>query len=503
MSAMLGTFDMPMSDYPNDDVLMHTHSSDPWAPQEDGIMEEDNITPFTALHKSSMMELNSTHTLSMSGDQMFYSETGPADLAIEVEMDDYTEDGNAEYEMLDDLNLIAEDVPEIQDVEVVDVQSSADSSLSEIPRPPQIAPVEAATIVSTTTHSESIDAAITSDSHSEPKEKNFESADGEAKSATSTHDNVGDATDTKPLPDDGPTASHKDSENVQHTHEVGQATPIVEDTLADGEPSQSEVPVPKASGSETVDSADTAHLGNFTPQTAEDTITVQATVEDHQEVELNSTENHEGEARTSTQQESVLQESEPPAPNPHEIAEGVYIEPPPGVLLNAWFTPNPCPLFNRPLPSGVATPQVEGDGTADILLHDRPTMFYEPLSSLFAALREEELFAKQEELQQVELVLAVETLQLSVSEDNIYSREISLHDIHLLHESFHTGPLRMELQHLSPRFITRYHELQDHLQRVGEDDVTDIASAVPASNSLDSQMSQIAKKLKLRMSNHL
>lgn len=47
MSTMLDTFDAPMSDYTNDlDVLMQAHSSDPWPPLDDGVMEEDPLSSF-------------------------------------------------------------------------------------------------------------------------------------------------------------------------------------------------------------------------------------------------------------------------------------------------------------------------------------------------------------------------------------------------------------------------------------------------------------------------
>ncbi|KAJ6618306.1 hypothetical protein B0H10DRAFT_1795606, partial [Mycena sp. CBHHK59/15] len=48
--------------------------------------------------------------------------------------------------------------------------------------------------------------------------------------------------------------------------------------------------------------------------------------------------------------------------------------------------------------------------------------------------------------------------------DNVYAREVTLHDLNVLHDgSDITGPLRLRLKSVVPRFILRYHLLQDQV----------------------------------------
>ncbi|KAF8965274.1 hypothetical protein BDZ97DRAFT_799283 [Flammula alnicola] len=68
---------------------------------------------------------------------------------------------------------------------------------------------------------------------------------------------------------------------------------------------------------------------------------------------------------------------------------------------------------------------------------------------------------------EAELVLDAVDLQLTISEDNIYAREVSLHDLNVLHDvSGINGLLRMRLYASAPRFITRYQHLQDEVSRL-------------------------------------
>ena len=49
----------------------------------------------------------------------------------------------------------------------------------------------------------------------------------------------------------------------------------------------------------------------------------------------------------------------------------------------------------------------------------------------------------------------------------MHSREISLHDLNILHDgSNFAGPLRLHLHAIVPRFIIRYYALQDQIQRL-------------------------------------
>ncbi|KAK7043797.1 hypothetical protein VNI00_008409 [Paramarasmius palmivorus] len=153
--------------------------------------------------------------------------------------------------------------------------------------------------------------------------------------------------------------------------------------------------------------------------------------------------------------------------DPHEISEGVFIEPPPGVLLSLANVDEPdvC-IFNQPNHPETSAAAVTAQSHM-ILLGNRPTLYYEPLSVLFDALRQDEYIANLYDLSQTELLLEAYDLQLVISEDNIFSRETSLHDLHLLHDgSDITGPLRLRLQSVMPRFIVRYRLLQDQILRL-------------------------------------
>ncbi|EPQ58251.1 hypothetical protein GLOTRDRAFT_136999 [Gloeophyllum trabeum ATCC 11539] len=169
--------------------------------------------------------------------------------------------------------------------------------------------------------------------------------------------------------------------------------------------------------------------------------------------------------------------------DPHQISEGVYIDPPPAVLLAlpAGSTPSECCLFNQPSSSsGTSSPAEEHDSApADYLLflHQRPVLYYEPLSDVFDALRREEHLTSIPELMTGELSLDAYDLQLVISEDNVFAREISLHDLNALHDGFGlAGPLRLRLSFSAPRFILRYHELREQLGRLNIEE-----SAQPAS----------------------
>ncbi len=108
--------------------------------------------------------------------------------------------------------------------------------------------------------------------------------------------------------------------------------------------------------------------------------------------------------------------------DPHEISDGVYIDPPPTVLLSlppsAEF--GECCLFNLPplstrqSPSSSAKPDT-GDAPR-LLLQERPTLYYEPLSAVFAALRQEEGIQSMHGFSEAELVLDAYDLQLSIPE---------------------------------------------------------------------------------------
>ena len=106
--------------------------------------------------------------------------------------------------------------------------------------------------------------------------------------------------------------------------------------------------------------------------------------------------------------------------DPHEISDGVYIDPPPAVLLSFSLADDEFELylFNHPATeSGASTPAAEHRSEQfKMLLHDKPTLYYEPLTSVFDALRQEPEIARIPDFTNGELVLHAYDLDLSISE---------------------------------------------------------------------------------------
>ncbi|KAK0210329.1 hypothetical protein DFS33DRAFT_1378311 [Desarmillaria ectypa] len=152
--------------------------------------------------------------------------------------------------------------------------------------------------------------------------------------------------------------------------------------------------------------------------------------------------------------------------DPHEISDGVYIEPPQAVLLSFpdFDHPDVC-LFNQPsVASSSSQPEQQ---EYSLLLEHHPTLYYESLSAVFSALREDEYFAGAIDLSTAELVLDAYDLQLVISEDNKYTSEVTLHELNIIHDASEiSGPLRLRLHTVTPRFILRYRQLQDQVARL-------------------------------------
>ena len=179
--------------------------------------------------------------------------------------------------------------------------------------------------------------------------------------------------------------------------------------------------------------------------------------------------------------------------DPHEISDGIYIDPPPPVLLSLQLSESEhsevC-LFNQPSTrvgsqGSEEDPDPSEQATVPLLLHHRPTLYYEPLVNVFEALRQEEYITQTPEFAEGELVLDAYDLQLVISEvssfidvmcsinqslhlqDNVHAREVTLHDLNVIHDgSDLQGPLRMHLHLSVPRFILRYHTLRDQIARL-------------------------------------
>lgn len=109
--------------------------------------------------------------------------------------------------------------------------------------------------------------------------------------------------------------------------------------------------------------------------------------------------------------------------DPHQLSDGVFIDPPPPVLLSV-STGNQrteCCLFNQPQPrSRSQSPNAYASTSTArdvaLLLSQRPTLYYEPLNSVFEALRQEEAVNSDAEFLDGELVLEAYDLNLRISE---------------------------------------------------------------------------------------
>jgi len=141
---------------------------------------------------------------------------------------------------------------------------------------------------------------------------------------------------------------------------------------------------------------------------------------------------YENEAPVTALESTEIGEPDRPAPeshevgeednsDPHEISEGVYIEPPPPVLIELPSTSDQpvCALFNGPPGSLLDDVEVNASGIKapyTILLQSRPTLYYETLNEVFDALREEDRIQTLTEFVEGELVIDAYDLQLVVSE---------------------------------------------------------------------------------------
>ncbi|WFD24158.1 hypothetical protein MEQU1_002855 [Malassezia equina] len=108
-----------------------------------------------------------------------------------------------------------------------------------------------------------------------------------------------------------------------------------------------------------------------------------------------------------------------------------------------------------------------------------PTTFWEPLDAFFAALRVKDALGEFLE-EGTELCLSFPDLDLDLMEDNVYARDITLHDISQLALGFgHQASLHVVVTE-EVRFISRYNELATRVNGAAESvDVSDNKDAEP------------------------
>ncbi|KAF8163122.1 hypothetical protein B0H34DRAFT_694191 [Crassisporium funariophilum] len=443
---MLDSYDMQMLDYPSDlDIQMHPSSSDQWF-QDESKMEEDGPSVVKPENPSFM---RTDGQLPMRSDSYLPEDT---EITIEVDMESYADEYNVEYEMLDDEeNRHAEF--ENLDVEVYDVSVAQSPSML----PASVSESGDQGTVDLSTQTDNSLPSTSPHVHHESSEPHFFAVHSDNNSKfPSEAESYGTGNDAE--------------------HGVALSTPVeyqslldeethdfLEPLLADMQPEERK---PEEGGANLPEDAS---LGQTEPVDA-----------DHEQEEIASKPQvaadddvYDTTLETPEQTEGDVQGgSANSTGDPHEISEGVYIDPPPPVLLSiASADQFDLSLFNEPSASSIfSETSSPTHHTPRVVLQHLPTLYYEPLSSVFEALRQDQIVQSLSIITDGELVLDAVDLQLILSEDNIYAREVSLHDLNVLHDAsgIH-GLLRMRLYTSTPRFIVRYHTLQEQIGRLNLD----------------------------------
>lgn len=342
--------------------------------------------------------------------------------AVEVEMEEYVEEAHEhEYEMVDDNE---DHVHEIQDIEVSDAHlSGVDGDHS-----PQISyslsNETSASIVEITSlvtpnppedvsHLDSLPTQDAPESHEIP-------------SITHDHSEISSAAIDTSVPTD----SHPVSFQLDESTETS--------TITDQETVESS---PEKSGSSsldpTIEANEDGHLEDPSEPVAAEiaTLVIPSELDPTQDAVSapevlraeHLRENAAGEQPHGNHDETA----DSPSANPHEISEGVFIEPPPPIMIELPWGEDTYSIFNRPSPpSGRSTPShhdSESNSNIIVLLHQQPTLFYEPLHSVFEALRQEEAFDSLADLREAELIFSLPSLRLTVSEVRLNSEPSSEH----------------------------------------------------------------------------
>jgi hypothetical protein len=450
-TTMVETFDTQMLDYQNDDYSMHVSSSDAWF-QDEAIMEDDGLP------------IDNTN------------------ISIEVDMEPYDEDHNTEYEMADGSEHYDLETTEFLDVEVYDASRAHSPAAILAVETPTLPPSDVADV--SHLELEFIEPLISEQIPFSPFTERTE--------IPVSNDNVleSDATASSGLsPYPRQEEEFAGLPEMHYPDAQGERVPSL--ATAEGsldQPSTTSAVEAAAVASAQSDSQDLVDSGESDPATDDRGA---GTTDLAQAESLGQIAFREGISTPINHQSSFHHDEEEveeahadydssvvSSGDPHEISEGVYIDPPPPVLLSFALVDQPeISLFNAPSQSEKASRDIP------VLLAQLPILYYEPLSSVFEALRQDEHFRNMPELATTELALDAYDLEIILSEvcshcqllfqiliiqkDNLYAREVSLHDLNVLHDGMNTpGPLRLRLHTTGSRFIVRYHMLQEHVAQL-------------------------------------
>lgn len=359
MSAMLEAFDTQMVDFQTDsDYIMQLSSSDPWS-QEEATMEADGHTPLQT--------------------------------TIEVDMEPYDEEHHQpEYEMEDDLGTVEAALSDVYDVEVYDASRFQSP---DIPHDgsPTVNPTQPPVIATEDTEP-------SAHINSPPETQKLDDATFQEPYPSSPALHQPEVSVS--LPTEEPitatileTEQHFEGSDLTVTKNVYESSEVVAEELRTEHESEVENP---GEGAVEEESSETVHV-HTDPEVSGDEV------------------NRHAECAASPD----FQES---TSDPHEISEGVYIDPPPPVLISLFADEPTISLFNIPSQSGLDSRlQNKSDVDLVLLLGQQPTLYYEPLSSVFEALRRDEYLGDIPGLLAGELLLDAYDLELTMSEVRVVS----------------------------------------------------------------------------------
>lgn len=391
MSAMLETYDMPMLDYQNDlDIQMHP-SSDQWFPDE-AQMEED--APGVVMKPENYSPPKAEGTSQMKTDNYSQNKVG---VTIEVDMEPFAEHQNVEYDMEDDED-IHHSGGENLDVEVYDVSQAQSPFMA----PGDIVQDGPSNFIGSFDHTDTA-------SLSHKASPIISHASGLTPLDPQIVENT--SLDNLSVADDGQVEPH--DFQLDSGTEVEAQAEISEPAVVQEPIDQSSETFLGSHSSEDLaaNNALPTEITNILPES--ETVTVAPVVREDDAVDDNQVHNQDDQAEIEapTISDNTLGD-------PHEISEGVYIDPPPPVLLSVASEDHfDCSFFNES-PEWNTSSRSEGDShqVGLVFLHHLPTLYYEPLLAVFDALREEQYVQSMFHLAESELVLDAVDLQLTISE---------------------------------------------------------------------------------------
>jgi hypothetical protein len=390
---MLDTYDMQMLDYTNDlDIQMHPSSLDQWS-HDEAKMEEDG--PQTTMK-------HENHSQAQKTDGHLHMKLEPflrekADVTIEVDMDSY--EANVEYEMLDDEEHKVSST-EFLDVDVYDVSNAYSPSMLDADALDlgnhNLATLDNGDITALSTSYK--DLPVTSPNlHHETLEPHFflsnaEGSELQSESESSGFDSHKNAESDLPTSNIGTTdgsVQEASRQDISDDHE--------EDSQPDGQTFDGEEVAPSGDAS-----SESIYLTTTEPSGQEDSFYLQV---------QSGADLHSPLPQTSEPAEDPITPVNSSG-DPHEISEGVYIDPPPPVLLSM----APAEDFHFSFFND-ATEWTQNDPSSpNVVLQQYPTLYYEPLSSVFEALRQDELAQSISNVIEAELILDAIDLELSIPE---------------------------------------------------------------------------------------